>query len=430
MWLYIPGQPSTSCPSAPEAADSTSASNWQSQALAQSAWWRGKPSDARAWSRRCKTASWLRLLCGAMPEPSAAGHGAASWMASLAASRASLTAWPAESVDSTMSATSGAPLAASSPRPGPGSSSSRTSPACSRRGLTKSLAPSGYDETFASWAMRLREDCSRRRRSARLTSASGSSSSGWPSPDASVFNDGQSPAAERERAKGYNGNGGGTPLAMAATLWPTPDTSQQTLCSATSKSQGDGKLQVSLADAAREYWSTPLGGHHGPDMVRRDTGAPQSNLETALALWRTPQAMDAERGGNGTWTPKPRAGQHSIRHQAAVWSTPSVADVIGGRTSRSGDRKDEALLNTQAKACSLPGPETAPPGSPSSQTDPTSPRLQLNPRFVEWLMGWPPGWTNFGCSETALSLWKQRSRSALSQLASHDAPPAQASLFG
>jgi site-specific DNA-cytosine methylase len=49
----------------------------------------------------------------------------------------------------------------------------------------------------------------------------------WPTPDSGVFNDGQTFEAyfvrkQRERAKGYNGNGGGTTLAMAARLWPTP----------------------------------------------------------------------------------------------------------------------------------------------------------------------------------------------------------------
>jgi len=49
----------------------------------------------------------------------------------------------------------------------------------------------------------------------------------WPTPDAGAFNDGQTIEAyqarkAREIAKGYNGNGGGTPLAMAVKLWPTP----------------------------------------------------------------------------------------------------------------------------------------------------------------------------------------------------------------
>lgn len=48
-----------------------------------------------------------------------------------------------------------------------------------------------------------------------------------PTPDAGVFNDNQTVEAywtrkAREPGKGYNGNGGGTPLAMAVRLLPTP----------------------------------------------------------------------------------------------------------------------------------------------------------------------------------------------------------------
>jgi hypothetical protein len=57
------------------------------------------------------------------------------------------------------------------------------------------------------------------------TAASGCSL--WPTPDASVVNDGEDLAqwqARREimKAKGINGNGCGTPLAIASRLWPTP----------------------------------------------------------------------------------------------------------------------------------------------------------------------------------------------------------------
>lgn len=64
------------------------------------------------------------------------------------------------------------------------------------------------------------------------------------------------------------------------------------------------------------------------------------------------------------------------------------------------------------------------------------PRRSLNPLFVEWLMGWPPGWTlaawtEFACSGTELSLWKARMRSALLDLGlPQEAPPQQLALFG
>jgi len=42
----------------------------------------------------------------------------------------------------------------------------------------------------------------------------------------------------------------------------------------------------------------------------------------------------------------------------------------------------------------------------------------LNPLFVEWLMGWPIGWTDFAPLETASSRYKQLLRTELSRLVS------------
>lgn len=119
MWLYVPNL-STSSPSAPEAAGSISESNWRFPALAQSAWWRGKPSPSRTWWQRWNKVSWLQHLCGAMPEPSTADAGVDAWTASLAASRASRTASPDESRGNSTSATSGPMPAVSSSSRGRG----------------------------------------------------------------------------------------------------------------------------------------------------------------------------------------------------------------------------------------------------------------------------------------------------------------------
>ena len=282
MWVYVP---STTSASVPGEADLISASSWQIQALARSCWSRGKPSPARSWLTRWSRAGWLRLLCGRMPEPSTAAHGVALWMASLAASRASLIPSPGDSLARTTNATFGQTPAASSSSPARGGASSRTSRGCSPR-----AAQNGFGETFTDWASRLRADCSRRRKSARAMGGNGSSSSRWP--------------------------------------------------------------------------------------------------------------------------------------------TPAVADTTGGRMTRSGDRSGEMLLKGQAAAFSLRDQTTETPGLPSS-THPRTSRPQLNPMFVEWLMGWPIGWTAFGCSETGWCRYRQLSRSALSSLASPSAAlPPQLSLFG
>jgi hypothetical protein len=47
--------------------------------------------------------------------------------------------------------------------------------------------------------------------------------------------------------------------------------------------------------------------------------------------------------------------------------------------------------------------------------------LRLNPEFVEWLMGWPVGWTDFEPVATEWCRWRQRMLSELSQLHWQDA---------
>ena len=41
---------------------------------------------------------------------------------------------------------------------------------------------------------------------------------------------------------------------------------------------------------------------------------------------------------------------------------------------------------------------------------------RLNPLFVEWLMGWPTGWSDYEYSATALYHWKRHMRWLLSML--------------
>jgi len=199
-------------------------------------------------------------------------------------------------------------------------------------------------------------------------------------------------------------------------------------------------------------------------------GNGQAHLCHQTAQWSTPRMTDAEHGGpNMAFS----TGGTPLPAQAAQWSTPSVADVTGGRGSRSGDRKGQLLLNSMAAyvsqnswptptginrprseetlskcgdyrmqqagqktvplyleevalASSHPAPETPTDGEPSSPS-----RRALNPRFVEWLMGWPPGWTSYECSEMALCLWKADMQSALSSMPSPPVgQPQQLGLFG
>lgn len=142
-------------------------------------------------------------------------------------------------------------------------------------------------------------------------------------------------------------------------------------------------------------------------------------------MWATPQARLGEGRSPQAkrWGDPNRHGGWNLDDQvAANWPTPTSLSF--GESHQPGNSK--SMNDTLRLASFLPAPETLTDGAPSSP-----PRRILNPLFVEWLMGWPPGWTDFACSATALSHWRQRMLGALSALASPSAaPPAQLALFG
>ncbi|WP_288199484.1 hypothetical protein [uncultured Pleomorphomonas sp.] len=214
---------------------------------------------------------------------------------------------------------------------------------------------------------------------------------------------------------------------MDAKMWPTPAARDlKGANSADHLQNGSGRLHLDrLPNFVAHLWSTPRasdGEKGGPNMSFGAGGEP---LPSMAANWMSPRVS---RGG---WMNQRNGSKKlTMEGQAMAWATPSVADTTGGRMTRSGARSNELLLKGQAEqisAASLstpPSPETPTAGEPSSPE-----RRSLNPLFVEWLMGWPPGWTSFACSATALFLWKRRMRSALLSLASpREAPPAQLSL--
>lgn len=446
MWLYIPALDPvlSSPPTAPAARASIEPGDWRSQVLSQACTWRGKPSPPHAWSRRCAKASWLQLLYGAMCTPSQAAAYADAWMGSSAVSPASriasLASGSAATIPETFGSRPGAPWCS----PEPGSSASRTSTASSR-----AAGQSASVESFTAWVSRLRQASSSRRRLARLKNASGSSVSESTTP----LSHGAWPTATANMVTGAGteGRDGGLNLQTAALMWATPRATPR----ATDGEKG------------------------GPNQSFTDGGG--MPLMAQVAKWSTPRVS------TGTYTRDrgKRGAERLTLEGEAKWSTPSVADVTGGRASRSGARKSERLLNGQAPdLCSRLVQETGTHGSGSPETrlnafrryratidsalrserralllmairrrDQAKPgevrRLQrgwtrtgltafvrpsfrrsLNPRFVGDLMGWPPGLTSFACSETAWSNWRARMRSELSRMSLHRAPPEQLTLFG
>lgn len=438
MWLYIPDMNAcATSPFAPEAALSTSASIWQCQALGRSLAWRGKPSPAPIWLRRWSKVPWLRRLCGAMPEPSRLVALEDAWIASLAEFPASRIPLPESGSDGMTSAISGQRSGASLSRPARGARSSKTCPAWSH---PAGLPVSG--ETFAGWVLWLRQDSSARKRLVRAMAARGSSCS----PSINLPS-----------------QGGG---------WPTA-TANDCNGSGPTLMRKDGKMRGDRLDyAAEQIWSTPRasdGEKGGPHQSFTAGGVP---LPAMTARWPTPISLSFD----GSHQPGNSRSGNKMLEIAANWPTIRAAEAGQYQYDR-GDRgkRRPTLTGAVAIGPSLHPFRQMPSGETSLQpilsafrryrattcsvmkselrwlirrsiraekqgwrrvfTRPSF-RRRLNPRFVEWLMGWPDHWTQHAstgsaCSAMALSRYRQRMRSALLALPLPGEPAMmQPDLFG
>jgi hypothetical protein len=134
--------------------------------------------------------------------------------------------------------------------------------------------------------------------------------------------------------------------------------------------------------------------------------APRRISATESGLWPTPKANDAEKRGNFDLM-NPRNG---LPAAAKLFPTPCTIDS-GSRVNRS-KSKEAAIrptLGAMAKFNVWPTPRAMDcKGAPknrfagsetyrSNLSEAVRDNLesgQLNPQFVEWLMGWPSGWTD------------------------------------
>ena len=107
-----------------------------------------------------------------------------------------------------------------------------------------------------------------------------------------------------------------------------------------------------------------------------DHNKPRLTLTGEAQNWHTPRT-----------TPRSHNAYGEIN-----WATPTSRDYKDG-SNPSENVPTNALLGRQAPRTPMPGPQ-------SSETDQTSHR-RLNPKFVEWLMGWPMDWVELTNSESS-----------------------------
>jgi hypothetical protein len=234
--------------------------------------------------------------------------------------------------------------------------------------------------------------------------------------------------------------------ASSSSAWPTPATRDHKGANgADHLENGTGRFHLDQLPNFVEHiwypqnvhlWTTPSAGDGQRGGTITETMSGTSLTQQVNTLWATPQARDHMPPHSPERIAAMKAEGHGMRNlndEAALWQTPrGIEGEKGGNWQKSGNSPAVLTLTGQAKAIySRLAQVTVKTGKPHSKE-----RRSLNPLFVEWLMGWPPGWTlgvwtDFACSAMELSRYRQRMRFALSQLASPaEAPPAQLALFG
>jgi hypothetical protein len=148
-----------------------------------------------------------------------------------------------------------------------------------------------------------------------------------------------------------------------------------------------------ISGSGCSLWPTAL--QENGESCGNHPGAVDS-LTGAAKLWNTPRAITggAETAERKQELGRTESGGGDLQAQTQLWQTPATDSF----RSRGGDRKDEMGLDQQARMyfvqhhCPSPPAPAIPDGLASSEPAPTS-RRRLNPRFVEWLMGFPVTWT-------------------------------------
>ena len=137
---------------------------------------------------------------------------------------------------------------------------------------------------------------------------------------------------------------------------------------------------------------------HGRLLFRLAPSTPRTDA-TGCGLWRTPTAAETHN--------QDYSNQIYLQNQVkdGMWPTPTESEGKHGV----GSNGRTASLNSAINARMLPTPCSV-PDSPASHGQVSGQFReqmaaqgiggQLNPTWVEWLMGYPPGWTDLSASET------------------------------
>ena len=164
--------------------------------------------------------------------------------------------------------------------------------------------------------------------------------------------------------------------------------------------------QCSFIEESGESLETfPVSGMTQNGLLWERTMLEHRTSETEHGLWRTPDTGGGGRQMQLTQGKDRRASGHLIKvrlldqvNNPRLWPTPARRDYKGANGFETSKKKMEEGL--RAHMGQLPNAvqhmEQAPIGG------------SLNPTWVEWLMGWPLGWTDLKPLETDKCLYMQQ----------------------
>lgn len=429
----------------------------QSQLLEQSVMSRSKPLRAKSWLAAWKRKDWMQRLFGRILKPSMADLGAAKWIASLADIPASRLVLLEKNLAQTTQDTSGQTSNDSSQKSSHQSASLKMSPTIYELDLKKSQM------TYDKWVTKLRQACLQRRKLVLLTKEKDYLS--WPTVIVSdhLCNPTETPQRWKERAQEKKAEGINLhkPLRIVAQeAWPTITVTDASVMKARPpekmirkdgrntlrnpslaetilqpqdfpksktdlqnkiqglpyqtkkvwptvttqdyKKRGPNSIQQGLHEESRNWPTVRTSSANGASKKEIEMGNPKQRLEVMITNWPTPRAQEpgstSENYGKG------------LKNTAINWLTPTVSDSEAGFKERTGDNimmrlQDQSLRTTKQFSDGRQVPQIMKDGTES--------QITLNPRFTEWLMGWPVGWTEFELAETEWFHWLRLMRGEL-----------------
>jgi hypothetical protein len=185
------------------------------------------------------------------------------------------------------------------------------------------------------------------------------------------------------------------PLSSLPVLMATPSAADST---GTHGGCQGRSLRTDIHDLEQKLLPTPwASAARCPSQAETDAGNPKRRLETEIALIPTPMGSERESSPK-----KFKRGNNNLAQEIALIPTPTV----NGNNNRKGlSQKSGNGLATEVKQL-LPTPtvqDSENRGAPSQEGRNSPPLncligpsngLTLQPAFVEWMMGFPDGWTD------------------------------------